>query len=130
MDKRPMISIVDDDQSVREATASLMRAAGYEPEAFCCARDFLASERVGRTDCLIADVQMPGMSGFELHGELVQSGHTIPTVLITAHPDEKAKARALGAGVVCYLSKPFKLDELLDCIQTALEPGDTRSRKP
>jgi len=125
-----MISIVDDDKSVRDATVSLMRAAGYEPEAFCCAQDFLASERVRRTDCLIADVQMPGMSGIELHGELVQSGNAIPTVLITAHPNEKAKARALAAGVVCYLSKPFELNELLDCIQTALEPGDTRSEKP
>ena len=129
MDKRPMISIVDDDESVREATMSLMRAAGYEPEAFPCARDFLNSEQACRTDCLIADVQMPGMSGIELHGKLVQSGKAIPTVLITAHPDEKARVRALQAGVVCYLAKPFNENELLDCIQTALEMGDPRSEK-
>jgi len=129
MDKRPMISIVDDDESVREATMSLMRAAGYEPEAFPCARDFLNSEQAQRTDCLIADVQMPGMSGIELHGQLVRSGKTIPTVLITAHPDEKARQRAMKAGVICYLAKPFNEDELLDCIQTALDMGDTRSEK-
>lgn len=129
MDNRPMISIVDDDKSVREATMSLMRAAGYEPEAFPCARDFLNSEQARRTDCLIADVQMPGMSGLELHGQLVQSGHAIPTVLITAHPSDKARTRALQAGVICYLAKPFKENELLDCIQTALDMGDTRSEK-
>ena len=129
MDKRPMISIVDDDESMREAIISLMRAAGYEPEAFPCARDFLDSGQVLRTDCLIADVQMPGMSGIELHGKLVQSGKAIPTVLITAHPDEKARELAMKAGVVCYLAKPFNEDELLDCIQTALEMGDTRSEK-
>ncbi len=72
---------------------------------------------------------MPGMSGIELHGRLVQSGNAIPTVLITAHPDEKARERAMKAGVVCYLAKPFNEDELLDCIQTALEMGDTRSEK-
>ena len=107
---------------------SLMRAAGYEPEAFSCAGDFLNSEQARRSDCLIADVQMPGMSGLELHGQLMQSGHAIPTVLITAHPNDKARARALHAGVICYLTKPFNENELLDCIQIALDMG-TRSEK-
>jgi FixJ family two-component response regulator len=129
MDKRPMIAIVDDDESMREAIISLMRSAGYEPVAFPCAGDFLDAEQARRTDCLIADVQMPGMSGIELHGKLVQSGEAIPTVLITAHPDEKARVRAIKAGVVAYLAKPFNEDELLDCIQTALNMGDTRSEK-
>jgi FixJ family two-component response regulator len=124
-----MIAIVDDDESMREAIISLMRSAGYEPVAFPCAGDFLSSEQVRRTDCLVADVQMPGMSGIELHGKLVQSGKPIPTVLITAHPDEKARVRAIKAGVVAYLAKPFNEDELLDCIQTALNMGDTRSEK-
>jgi FixJ family two-component response regulator len=127
MPKRPIISIVDDDQSVREATMSLMRAAGFATEAFPRADDFLNSEMRVRTDCLIADVQMPGMSGLELHGRLVQSGDAIPTVLITAYPDEKVRARALQAGIFCYLTKPFKEDELLDCIQSALKQGNTRS---
>src|SRR4051794_38699192 len=120
MPKR-LISIVDDDESMREAIMSVMRAAGFSPEAFPCAGDFLKSERRGRTDCLIADVQMPGMSGLELHGRLVQSGCAIPTVLITAYPDEKIRARALQAGIVCYLTKPFNESELLDCIQSALK---------
>lgn len=128
MAKRPIVSIVDDDEFVREATMSLMRAAGFSPEAFPCADDFLKSERRGRTDCLITDVQMPGMSGLELHGRLVQSGEAIPTVLITAYPDEKVRARALQAGIVCYLTKPFKADELLECIQSALKQGNMRSK--
>lgn len=130
MDKRQMISIVDDDPSVREATASLVRSAGYAPKAFPCARAFLDSEHAKSTDFLIADVQMPGMTGLELHGKLVESGKAIPTVLITAHPDEKTRACALASGVIGYLAKPFAENELLNCIQTALRPGDTRSRKP
>src|SRR5581483_10836921 len=106
MAKRPMISIVDDDESVREATMSLMRATGFSSEAFPCAHDFLESDKCASTDCLIADVQMPGMSGLELHGRLVQSGNAIPTVLITAFPDETVRARALRAGITFYLSKP------------------------
>jgi FixJ family two-component response regulator len=121
MDKRPMISIVDDDASMREATVSLMRAAGFAPQAFSCADEFLRSGSFPETDCLIADVQMPGMSGVELHGRLVQSGKPIPTVLITAYPDEKVRERALEAGAMCLLTKPFNEDELLKCVQSALE---------
>jgi FixJ family two-component response regulator len=121
MDKRPMISIVDDDASMREATASLMRAAGFSPEAFSCADEFLQSEALPHTNCLIADVQMPGMSGVELQGRLVQSGKPIPTVFVTAFPDEKVRERALEAGAVCFLTKPFNEDELLKCVQTALD---------
>lgn len=127
MDKKRMISIVDDDESVRDATASLVRAAGYAPEAFPCASDFLNSEAVPRTDFLIADVQMPGMTGLDLYDALVDAGKRIPTVLITAYPDEKSRNRALRAGVMRYLTKPFNETELLDCIQSALEPGATRS---
>jgi FixJ family two-component response regulator len=128
MQTKPMIAIVDDDESVREATVSLMRASGFAPEAFPCANEFLKSDGLRRTSCLIADVQMPGMSGTELHGRLVQSGNAIPTVLMTAYPDDKARARALKAGVICYLTKPFSNDELLGCIRTALELGNSRSK--
>jgi FixJ family two-component response regulator len=124
---KPVIAIVDDDESVREATESLVRVSGFAPEAFRCANEFLKSDGLGRTSCLIADVQMPGMSGIELHGHLVQSGNAIPTVLMTAYPDDKARARALKAGVICYLTKPFSNDELLGCIQSALKQGRTRS---
>ncbi len=123
--KKPMIAIVDDDESVREATMCLMRAAGFTPEAYSSANDFLNSERLGGVDCLIADVQMTGMSGIELHSRLVETGNTIPTVLMTAYPDERARARAMEAGVVCYLAKPFDENELLGCIQSVLE-----QRKP
>lgn len=127
MDKRPMISIVDDDESVRDATASLMRAAGYAPKAFNCATDFLNSEDVKATRFLIADVQMPGMTGIELHDRLRDAGMHIPTILITAYPDARMREHAIRTGVVGYLTKPFDETELLECIQTALQSGDSRS---
>ena len=125
--KKPVISIVDDDESVREATKGLMKAFGFVAEAFPGAEDFLKSDRLRETACLIADVQMPGMSGLELHSRLAASGKPIPTILITAYPDERVRERALRAGVICYLIKPFNEDELLDCIRSALEE---RGRKP
>jgi FixJ family two-component response regulator len=115
------ISIVDDDESVRDAMAGLMKSYGYLVETFDSGASFLNSDRRRRTDCLIADVQMPGMSGFELHSQLVAAGEPIPTILITAHPDERARARAIEAGVLCYLAKPFSEDDLLKCIRKAVE---------
>jgi FixJ family two-component response regulator len=125
MDKRPMITIVDDDESVRDATASLIRAAGFAPKAFPTADDFLNSGEVRGTDFLIADVHMPGMSGLELYGTLRQAGTSIPTILITAYPDDKVRQRALEAGVVSYLTKPFNASDLIECIETALQLGNT-----
>src|SRR5271165_6757694 len=118
--EKPVISIVDDDASVREGTADLIEAMGFNAEAFDGADDFLKSSRLHSTSCLIADVRMPGMTGFELHNHLVGSGNFIPTILITAFPDDRDRARALRAGVICYLAKPFNEDELLACIQFAL----------
>jgi FixJ family two-component response regulator len=123
MPKKPVITIVDDDESVREALMSLMRALGFISEAYECAEDFLKSGRLRRTSCLIADVRMPGMTGLELYRHLVASGNPIPTVLITAHHDEAGRASALKAGVMCYLAKPFDEDDLLGCIHSALEHG-------
>lgn len=120
---KPMISIVDDDQSMREATADLMRALDFSAETFPCAEDFLDSDRRDSTACLIADVRMPGMSGIELHDHLTAIGHPIPMVLITAYPDDRVRARALRSGVVCYLSKPFSDRDLMCCIQSALKQG-------
>ena len=115
------ISIVDDDESVREAMAGLMKSHGYLVETFDSGASFLSSDHRSRTDCLIADVQMPGMTGFELHSQLVAAGDPIPTILITAHPDDRARARAMKAGVLGYLTKPFTEDDLLGCIRAAIE---------
>jgi FixJ family two-component response regulator len=120
MPKKPVITIVDDDESVREALLSLMRALGFASEAYPCAEDFLKSGRIRRTSCLIADIRMPGMSGLQLHRRLVASGNPVPTVLITAHPDEGIRAQAFQAGIICYLTKPFDEDDLLGCIHAAL----------
>ncbi len=128
MPKKPVISIVDDDASVREGTMDLIKAMGFIAEAFQRAEDFLKSNRLHRTSCLIADVRMPVMTGLEPHRRLVRSGNVIPTILITAHADDGDRARALRAGVICYLAKPFNQDDLLACIHTALERREAGRR--
>jgi FixJ family two-component response regulator len=124
---KTLISIVDDDQDFRDALTSLTRSYGYRARPFSSAPAFLASRNVRNTSCLIADVQMPAMTGVELYSRLVESGHAIPTILVTAYPDDGVRVRALTAGVICYLSKPFNADELLACIRAALgraNPGE------
>jgi len=116
----PVIAIVDDDQSVREALTSLVRSLGYAAIAFERAEDLLESKRRHSVACMIADVQMPGMTGLELYDRLSASAKPIPTVLITAYPDDGARERALAAGVVGYLSKPFDEQDLLGCVRSAL----------
>jgi FixJ family two-component response regulator len=123
MPRKPVIAIVDDDESVREALMSLMRALGYASEAYVSAEDFLKSGRLRRASCLIADIRMPGMTGLDLHRHLVASGNPIPTVLITAHYDEAGRTSALQAGVICYLAKPFNEEDLLGCLHSALGNG-------
>jgi FixJ family two-component response regulator len=127
---KPLISIVDDDESLRKATKGLMRALGFLAETFASAEEFLKFDRLRSTDCLIADVQMPGMSGLELHRRLVATGESIPTILITAYPDDSMRARALEAGVICYLAKPFSKDRLLVCINSALDRDQAEGDKP
>ena len=117
---KPLISIVDDDESVREAIKGLMRSLGYKVEAVASAQEFLSAHFFPRTSCLIADMQMPGMTGLELYQRLSISGKRIPTILITAYPDDGVRERALSAGVVGYLSKPFEEDDLLACVRSAL----------
>jgi FixJ family two-component response regulator len=119
--EKPVISIVDDDPSVREGTMDLLNSMGFIAETFQRADEFLESNRLHSTSCLIADVQLPGMTGLELYDHLVGSGQVVPTILITAFPDDNDRARALRAGVSCYLAKPFGETELLACIQSALE---------
>jgi FixJ family two-component response regulator len=130
MSNKMLISIVDDDQSVCEATRGLMSALGFTAEAFASGEDFLRSAHVQRTSCLIVDMQMPGMTGLELHARLVASGRAIPTIMITAYPDDRRRARALDAGITCYLAKPFSEDALLDCIRFALDPNSVHPCTP
>ena len=121
MSERSVISIVDDDQLLLDAMRRHMRALGHTVQTFPSAADFLASPHLGETGCLIADVHMPGMNGDELHRRLIDSGYTIPTILVTAYPDEVVRARALNDGIVCYLHKPLDENHLLDCIRSALK---------
>jgi FixJ family two-component response regulator len=126
--KKPLISIVDDNSSVREGTVDLIQAIGFAAQGFECAEDFLNSDRIDSNLCLIADVRMPGMTGLELHDRLVAAGKIIPTILLTAYPKAQDRKRALQAGVICYLAKPYNQDDLLACIRSALESrgGDFR----
>ena len=121
MSKNFMVSIVDDDSSVREALKDLIRAMGFSVATFVCAEDFLGSDDLSKTDFLITDMRMPGMSGLELHMRLLAIGTPIPMVLVTAFTDEKEKTRALQAGVMGYLTKPFNEAELLAKIRSALD---------
>jgi FixJ family two-component response regulator len=116
-----VISIVDDDPSVREGTMDLLNAMGFVAVSFERADEFLEFDRLYSSSCLIADVHLPGMSGLELYEHLVGSGRTVRAILITAFSDDKDRARALRAGVTCYLTKPFNESELLACVRSALE---------
>jgi FixJ family two-component response regulator len=128
-EKTPVISIVDDDESVREGLTDLVRSMGFIAEAFQGAEDFLESSRLHGTSCLIADVQMPGMTGIELYDALVKAGNRIPTILITAFPNDRDRAVALHSGVTCYLVKPFNDDDLHECIYSALGNRVTGAEK-
>ena len=124
MPKQPLISIVDDDESVREGTMDLVRSMGFVAKAFPRSEDFLKSGCASRTSCLIADMRMPGMTGLELHNHLVTTKNRGPTILITAFPDDRDQGRALQAGVTCYLAKPYDDEELLGCVRLAVGSGD------
>jgi FixJ family two-component response regulator len=119
--KNAMISIVDDDKSVREAAKMLVRSLGYATETFASAEEFLKSGRLCDTACLITDVQMPGMSGVDLQSHLTANGHRTPVIFVTAYPEESVKARALDAGAFGSLGKPFSEDSLIACLDRALE---------
>ena len=118
--KNPFISVVDDDESVREALGALLRALEFEVGLFASALEFLRSDRVRKTDCLILDVRMPGMSGVELQRRLVETYRDVPVIFITAHGDEERRAKALKGGAVDYLLKPFSEESLMNAVRTAL----------
>jgi FixJ family two-component response regulator len=126
----PVVSIVDDDQSVRDGLVDLIQAMGFDAETFERAEHFLQSNGVDGTHCLITDMRMHGMSGLELHDRLVESGRRIPTIVVTAFPKERDRETALLAGVICYLAKPFDEQQLAECIALALgsaSAGGSRS---
>jgi FixJ family two-component response regulator len=120
MSEFPLISIVDDDDSVRNSLNNLIRSVGFCAQGFSSAEAFLNSSELHDTACLILDVRMPGMSGLELQHQLTVTHCRIPIILITSHEDDDARARALGAGAVAFLYKPFREEALLKAIDSAL----------
>lgn len=117
----PIVFVVDDDLSVREALSSLIRSVGLRVETFASAQDFLRHQRPDATACLVLDVRMPGLSGLDLQRELAHAGERIPIIFITGHGDIPMSVRAMKAGAVEFLPKPFRDEDLLDAIREALE---------
>ena len=118
-----VIAVIDDDASVRIATDNLLSSHGYLVDTFVSAEEFLQSARSNDSSCVIADVQMSAMSGLDLLDHMRAQGYAVPFILITAFPQESARARALKAGAICFLAKPFAGPVLINCIETALN-GD------
>jgi FixJ family two-component response regulator len=116
---------VDDDESVREAISALVRSLGYGVTTFASAEDFLESDRVDDTSCLITDVQMSGLSGVELQSRLIADGRHMPIIGVTAYSEESIRTQMLGAGAVGFLSKPFNDECLINCLTTALKSSNS-----
>ena len=123
MSKQSLISIVDDDQAFRDSMRRLVKSLGYSGVVFASAAEFLASPRRAATDCLVADVHMPEMTGVELYRHLIGTGQEIPTILVTAYPDDRVQERMLNEGVQCYLHKPLEEAVLIDCLHSAVTRG-------
>ena len=117
---KPLITVVDDDQSVREALENLISSVGFEVRLFASAEDFLDSDAPANTDCAVLDLRLPGISGLELQRRLAANGHSTPVIIITAQGDDKARAEAVAAGAIAFLKKPFKEEVLLAAIDSAL----------
>jgi FixJ family two-component response regulator len=115
-----MISIVDDDECARKAIERIVRSLGYVVMTYASAEDFLGSNRVNDTSCLITDVHLPGLSGVELYRRLLDNGLAAPTIFVSGLADETTRTEALAAGAVGFLSKPFSQKSLVDCVKTAL----------
>jgi len=121
----PMITIIDDDESVRIATESLVRSLGFSARTFASAEEFLKSPLLGETACVITDVQMPGMSGVELQSHLRAKGDATPLIFITAFPEERIRRQVDANGAVGFLAKPFDGHAMIECIDRALGERDT-----
>jgi FixJ family two-component response regulator len=115
-----VISVIDDDASVRVATNNLLMSRGYVVHSFASAEEFLASNHIGETSCVIADVQMAAMSGLDLLASMLARGYRTPFIFITAFPEEGVRARAMKAGAIGFLAKPFAAPDLIECLATAL----------
>ena len=130
MYEHSLISVVDDDQSFRDSMRRLLKSLGYPVAMFASAGAFLASPVLEQTACLVADINMPEMTGTELYSRLVETGRTIPTILVTAYPDDNVRKRMLGMGVQCYLPKPLEEAALIGCVRSAVArgsaPGDSK----
>ena len=121
MSKISVIAVIDDDASVRVGTENLLSSLGYTVHTFASAEEFLRSAHLNDISCVIADVRMPGMSGLELQTLLLTQDHRMPFIFITAFSEETVRARALKAGAICFLTKPFDRLTLIKCLDTALE---------
>lgn len=119
---KPLIAIVDDDRAIRTALSSLLRSAGFRAAMFDCAEAFLDDLKGGVPDCVLTDIQMPGMSGLDLQQHLASANPDLPVLVMTAFPEAKLRERAMLSGAHCFLNKPFDANELLRCIHTAIEP--------
>lgn len=115
-----LIAIVDDDASFREATARFIRSLGYAVKAYASADEFLRSDCIHEAACLITDVQMPGMNGFELQAALLATGSRVPIIFVAADPGSKGRAQALAAGALAFLTKPFREEKLISSLEQAL----------
>jgi FixJ family two-component response regulator len=124
LSKAPVIAIIDDDESVRVTTAKFVRLYGFSACTFASAEEYLQSPHVSDTSCLITDVRMPGMSGVDLQDRLIAQGCRTPVIFVTAFPEKNKQARALAAGAVCFLSKPFDGQTLIDRVNEALKGCD------
>jgi len=121
MSQSQMVSIVDDDPLAREGIRELVESLGYKTLAFASAQDFLQSGAITKTGCLITDLQMPGLNGLELQERLQAQGCHMPVILITAYPNEKHHSRAMSAGAIGFLSKPFEEQSLVECLTIAMK---------
>ena len=128
--QKPLIACVDDDVSAREALEGFLKAFGFTPDVFSSAEEFLQSDRLDEAACLITDLQLRGMSGLQLQTRLAASGYRIPVIIITAFPDDRVRERALSAGAVGFLDKPFDKEDLLTRIRSALDRRHGNGRHP
>ncbi len=124
-----VISVIDDDASVRTATDNLLSSHGYLVHTFASAEEFLQSARLSDSSCVIADVQMPAMSGLDLLSHVRAQGYVAPFIFITAFPEDSVRARALKAGAICFLAKPFAGPALINCVEAAVNRHHGRTSK-
>jgi FixJ family two-component response regulator len=130
LSEHSLISIVDDDQSFGDSLRRLLRSLNYAVAVFPSGAQFLASSQLAATACLVADIHMPEMTGVELYSHLSERGHVIPTILVTAYPDDRVRERMLNLGVECYLCKPLVEAALIDCLRSAVARGRTHRDVP